>query len=366
MVKLIFIIDSMISGGAERVMAILANGFSESGYDTTILSKAHIPSFYKLDDNVKLVYPETVVNYRNKFTVLITRLKLYRDLYRYLNAEKPDFVISFSTTTNGIAVIICKLLGLYVIASEHINYRTDLKSFPVWVIKRLIYPHARLLTVLTERDKDEYYGKFMENVVVMPNPLPLKPAENVNLLLRDKIILSVGDLTRWDQKGFDNLLEIFAKISPEYPDWKLVIAGSGDQGRLREKLNQLALEQAVTILGEVRDIQPLFRKSSIFALTSRWEGLPMVLLEAMSQGMACISYDCFTGPRELITDRRDGILIDDQNYKDFVSGLKELMDDQDLRMNLGEEAIETSKKYLPGEIMKKWYTILEKSSGSIE
>jgi GalNAc-alpha-(1->4)-GalNAc-alpha-(1->3)-diNAcBac-PP-undecaprenol alpha-1,4-N-acetyl-D-galactosaminyltransferase len=110
----------------------------------------------------------------------------------------------------------------------------------------------------------------------------------------------------------------------------------------------------------------LFRKSSIFALTSKWEGLPMVLLEAMSQGMACIAFDCFTGPRELITDRSDGILIEDQNFTSFVTGLRELMEDQDLRMNLGEKAIEASKKYLPGEILKNWYNILEKSHDSVE
>jgi len=321
MVKLIFVIDSMISGGAERVMAVLANGFSESGYDTTIISKAHKSSFYQLGDNVKLVYPKTVVDYKNKVTILLTRLKLYLDIYKYLKAEKPDFVIPFSTTTNGVTIITCKLLGLKVIASEHNNFKLNLNSFKVWVIKRIIYPHARLLTVLTERDRNEYYGKFMDNVIVMPNPLPLEPAENVGNLLREKIILFVGDLSRWDQKGFDNLLEVFSQISPEYQDWKLVIAGSGNQSRLKEKIGELGLLENVSILGEVREIRTLFRESSIFALTSKWEGLPMVLLEAMSQGLACIAFDCFTGPRELITDRRDGILVEDQNLNAFVAGL---------------------------------------------
>ena len=194
MPKLIFVIDSLISGGAERVMSVLANRFSEIGYDTTIISKAHIPSFYKLEANVKLVYLKTRIDYRNVVSTMFSRLKLYLNIYKYLKTEKPDFVISFSTTTNGITIIVCKLLGLYVIASEHTNYKINLNSFSGWFIKRIIYPHASLLTVLTERDKNEYYGRFMKNVIVMPNPLPLDPVEDVNLKFREKIILSIGDI----------------------------------------------------------------------------------------------------------------------------------------------------------------------------
>jgi GalNAc-alpha-(1->4)-GalNAc-alpha-(1->3)-diNAcBac-PP-undecaprenol alpha-1,4-N-acetyl-D-galactosaminyltransferase len=357
--KLIFVIDSLISGGAERVMSVLANKFSEDGYDTTIISKAHIPSFYKLENSVKLVYLKTKINYKNKATILFSRLRLYFNIYNYLKAEKPDFVIPFSTTTNGITIITCKLLGLYVIASEHNNYKIYLNSFSFWFIRRIIYPHANILTVLTERDKNEYYGRFMNNVIVMPNPLPLDPVKNVNLLLREKVILSVGELSRWNQKGFDLLLEVFAQIAPEYPDWQLVIAGSGNPACLTWRIQKLGLDKRVSLIGEVNDIQTLMCRSSIFTLSSRWEGLPMVLLEAMSQGMACVAFDCFTGPRELITNRLDGILIEDQNINQFVCGVKELIEDQDLRLNLGTKAIEKSKNYLPENIMQKWLSLVK-------
>jgi GalNAc-alpha-(1->4)-GalNAc-alpha-(1->3)-diNAcBac-PP-undecaprenol alpha-1,4-N-acetyl-D-galactosaminyltransferase len=112
--KLIFIIDSLISGGAERVMAVLANKFSELGYNTTIISKAHIPSFFKLDDRVQLVYLKTKVDYRNKFTMLYSRIELYFNIYNYLKAERPDIVIPFLTHNNGITIIACKLWELNV------------------------------------------------------------------------------------------------------------------------------------------------------------------------------------------------------------------------------------------------------------
>jgi GalNAc-alpha-(1->4)-GalNAc-alpha-(1->3)-diNAcBac-PP-undecaprenol alpha-1,4-N-acetyl-D-galactosaminyltransferase len=362
MLKLIFIIDSLISGGAERVMSVLANRLSESGYDITILSKSHEPPFYKLESKVKLVYLRVKVNYDNKITILFSRLRVYLHICNYLRAKKPDVVIPFLTNTNGITIIICKLLGLYVIASEHNNYKLCLDSFPVWFIKRIIYPRSGLLTVLTERDKTEYYGRFMKNVIVMPNPLSLDPVKNIELLAREKIILSVGELSRMHQKGFDLLLEIFAQIAPEYPEWQLVIAGSGDHGTLTEMISKSGLDGKISLIGEVNDIQSHMRKSSIFALTSRWEGLPMVLLEAMSQGMASIAFDCFTGPRELITDGLDGILIEDRNKDHFVTGLKTLMEDQDLRVKLGRKAVETSKKYLPEEVTQKWINLIEKRS----
>jgi GalNAc-alpha-(1->4)-GalNAc-alpha-(1->3)-diNAcBac-PP-undecaprenol alpha-1,4-N-acetyl-D-galactosaminyltransferase len=361
MVRLIFIIDSLISGGAERVMSVLANGLSGSGYDITILSKVHMPSFYKLGTSVKLVYLRSEVNYRNKATIFISRLTLYFHIYKYLKAERPDVVIPFLTNTNGVTIIVARLLGLHVIASEHNNYKLYLNSFPVWFIKRVIYPRAGLLTVLTERDKNEYYGRFMKNVMVMPNPLALEPAGNVNLLVREKVILSVGELSRTEQKGFDTLLQIFAQIAPEYPDWQLVIVGSGDPGSLTSMIENSGLEKRVSLIGEVNDVQTLMQRSSVFTLASRWEGLPMVLLEAMSQGMACIAFDCFTGPRELITDRVDGILVEDQNTDHFVTGLKALIEDQDLRTRLGSQAIDTSKKYLPEKIMQRWVQLIENS-----
>jgi GalNAc-alpha-(1->4)-GalNAc-alpha-(1->3)-diNAcBac-PP-undecaprenol alpha-1,4-N-acetyl-D-galactosaminyltransferase len=357
--RIIFIIDSLISGGAERVMVVIANKLSEYGYDVSIFSKARLPSFFVLNESVKLVYPDTVVNYRNTLTILYTRLRLYVSVYRYLKKKRPDVVIPFSTNTNGITIIICKLLKLPVIASEHNNFRLNLKSPPVWFIKRHIYPLADILTVLTERDKDEYYGRFMKNVTVMPNPLGLDPLENHEDIERGKTILAVGELSRSHQKGFDILLEIFSKLANDYPDWGLVIAGSGDPGSFSSMISKSGLNKRVFFTGEVSDIQTLMRKCSIYALTSRWEGLPMVLLEAMSQGMACIAFDCYTGPRELINDRTDGILIKDQDIMHFVTELKMLLDDQDWRAYLGRNAVVKSKQYLPDRIVEMWDILLE-------
>jgi glycosyltransferase involved in cell wall biosynthesis len=368
MIKIIFVVDILSSGGAERVMSILANKFSENGFNITILSKTHKPSFYEIAGNVKLVYPKTIINNNNFVTVLFSRLKLYHDIYIYLKTEKPDLVIPFSTTTNGVIIPICKFLGLCVIASEHSNYKVNLKSLPIWFIKRMIYPKANLLTVLTERDKSEYYGKFMNNVVVMPNPLSMVPISTVNLLTREKIILAVGYISpsRVKVKGFDNLLEIFLKIAPIYNSWKLIIAGGGDLNYLNGIIQKSNLGSQVTLIGETKDLETLMQRSSIFAMTSRWEGLPLTIIEAMSQGMACIAFDCFTGPGDIITNGFDGILVEDQNLVQFESKLSELIENQDLRLTLGTNGIETSKKYLPEIIVRRWHKLIDTTLTSNE
>lgn len=359
MKRIIFIIDSLTSGGAERVMSILANDFAQHAYDITILSKSHSPAFYHLNSKVKLVYPKTVINYRNKLTTIITRFNLYFEIFKFLKKGKPDLVIPFSTTTNGVIIILCKMLKMSVIASEHNNFKLNLNALSNWYIKRYIYPCATMLTVLTERDKNEYYSKFMRNVIVMPNPLSLEPIKKIDLFLRDKVILAVANVSRWEQKGLDKLLEIFSEIAIKYPDWKLKIAGGGNKDYLNELIENFNLNSKVSLPGEVRDIKTLMQKSSIFAMTSRWEGLPMVLIEAMSQGMACIAFDCFTGPGDVITNGFDGILVEDQMNDHFIKRLSDLIENQELRSSLGTNAIKTSKRYLPEKIVKRWYTLIE-------
>lgn len=358
MKEIYFVTDSLKSGGAERVMSILANEFVNMGYRITILSKAKIFPFYELDEKIEMIYPSKKINYQNKISTFLGRCHLYVEIFQILKKKSPDLVITFSTTTNGSVIPICKILGIPVIASEHTNYRVNIHSFFIHIIKRYIYPKANILTVLTERDRADYYSKFMKNVVVMPNPLPLTPNRNI-VENREDIILAVGGISRWKIKGFDNLLKIFSKISTHYPNWKLMIAGAGAPNKLESLISEYHLEKNVSLLGEVRDIQSLMRTTSIFVLTSRWEGLPMVLIEAMSQGMACIAYDCFTGPGDILTNNKDGILVEDQNQDEFITKLSGLIQSKEKRIQLGLQAIETSKNYLPSKIIEQWKKLIE-------
>ena len=188
----------------------------------------------------------------------------------------------FSTNTNGGVIIISKILNIKVITSEHNNYKFRLKNPLIWLVKRLIYKMSNYLMVLTNRDKQEYYGRIYKKHSYNADPLPLIPLNSHNESQRDKIILAVGNVARWKHKGFDNLLSIFVNIENKIHEYKLVIVGGGDATYLKQICLELILKM-VQFLGGVNNIEHYMQKATVFVLTSRWEGLPMVLIEAMSQ-----------------------------------------------------------------------------------
>lgn len=358
--KIIFVTGGLISGGAERVLSIIANGLDTRGYDISIISKQQIKPFYNLNSKVNVIYPPTRLSYKNTFKTLLSRIAVFVDIFKILEFEKPAIVIPFSTTTNGSIIIVAKLLNIKVIASEHNNYKVGLQNPSKWFIKRFIYKMTDYLMVLTQRDVDEYYGNFIKNIVVMPNPLALIPINDNNEYKREKIILAIGNVSRWKHKGFDNLLSIFANIKNRIPEYKLVIAGGGDPTYLKQICSELNIENKVEFLGEVTDIAYYMQQASVFTLTSRWEGLPMVLIEAMSQGLPCIAYDCFSGPADIITNGKDGILIEDQNKEKFGLELISLIKNKNRQAILSKEALNTVKKYEINFILDKWENSLNK------
>jgi len=339
-------------------MSILANRFIILGYSVDIISKSHQKPFYDLDRRISIVFPKKVINYSNVFDSFWGRILVYIEIFNYFRKQRPDVVIPFGLSTNGVIILLCKVLKLRTIASEHTNYKVGLNLFFVRFIKKYIYPLANTLTVLTEKDA-EYYRKYMDNVVVMPNPLSLKPISEYDNFKRNDIILAVGDVSRWHTKGFDNLLNIFSDISGKYFNWKLIIVGGGDNEYLSAQVKHLNLEERVCLFGPTKEVQVMLRSAKIFALTSRHEGLPMVLIEAMSQGLPCIAYDCFTGPGDIITNGADGVLVEDQNTQDFHTKLSMLIEDPDMRAKLASNALQTCNKYLPDNIITMWQKLIE-------
>ncbi|WP_298807449.1 glycosyltransferase family 4 protein [uncultured Psychrobacter sp.] len=351
--KIVFVIGSLRGGGAERVLSLVVNELSTRGHEITVITKTP-ECDYILNTAVKWrpIFEREEIK-SDFFDKLSRRVKYFPRLLLRINKEKPDLTVSFLVGMNSKVTIISKLLNIPVIVSEHTNYKAGV-SFSSWVERRWIYKLANAVTVLTKYDYDNYYSKFLNNVYVMPNPVSF---ESINELRpRDKTILASGVLDRWSIKGFDNLLKIFSNVVIRHPDWKLKIAGAGDKGR--EYLESLAIslniENNIEFLGFCTDLDSTMRESSIFVLSSRYEGFGMVLIEAMSQGCACISYDCVAGPGEIITNGMDGILVKDQNTEVMEAELCRLIDDDELRWTLANNARENVKKFSLNAIGNRW------------
>ena len=353
------IISSMKGGGAQRVLALIANNLVEKlNFNISIITLLDPICEFELSPKINFINL-CGYNYVPSHTLRsILRLsKLYSK-----KENKPDLIISFITLTNLITIVVAKMFSIKIMVQEHNSHHRNMRGRKITslITKQFVYKYADLLTVLTSYDI-EYYKKHGINVKVLPNPCSYAPITNNNHS-RDKVVLAVGNLNRYHHKGFDNLIHFMAPILKSNSDWKLKIAGGGDEGLTY--LKKIAKEQNISseqiiFTGFVKNISEHMFNSSIFILPSRFEGLPMVLLEAMSQGTSCIAYDCVTGPSDIIQHNRNGLLIEDQNHKKMQIQLKKLMKDSDLRLRLTQEGIKSLERFHIDNVSKEYLCLIE-------
>jgi len=351
--KIDFIIVALSGGGAERVLTILANNFADRGYEVSVLTfneSSQGDDAYVLDPKIERIKLHDGKYSNHKIRSLNSLVSYYKD-----KTKRPDVIISFVCFTNLIAILAARFYGIKIIASEHTNHH--LKGSPEFLVdftRKYIYRMANFITVLTSYDLP-YYKDKGSKVVVMPNPTTFSPIENNNHK-REKIILAVGRLNNYHIKGFDNLLSIMPPILEKFPEWKLKIIGDGQKGEnfLKASAKKLNIEDRVIFTGFQNNIAEHMQNASIFVLSSRSEGLPMVLLEAMSQGMVCIAYDCITGPSDIINDGENGVLVENQNMEEMTNGLTKLVENETLRFELAENAIQSLDKFSMETISSKW------------
>ncbi len=350
--KIDFLVNSLAAGGAERVLVLLANHFHDKEHAVSIIT-FNDGDVWKPNETIKRVrlHDGRVKNQMIRSTIVL--LKHY-----YSKSNRPDVLISFMTRTNLIAILIARLYGIKVIASEHTNHVIVLDVIEKFT-RNYMYRFANALTCLTYFD-ESYYKKKRSKVYVMPNPSTFEIYKE-KLRDREKIILTVGALDRYHYKGFDNLIVMAAPILKKHTDWKLKFVGGGTTGlEVLKKLTKIHdVEQQVIFEGFSEEVYKIMRKSEIYVLPSQFEGLPMVLIEAMSQGMVCISFDCVSGPSDIITHNVNGILIENQNFDKLSDGLQMLIENSEKRLELSKNAVNSLDKFNINTIYNKYLEIFE-------
>ena len=235
------------------------------------------------------------------------------------------------------------------VACEHMSY----EACPLISkkIRKFCYPRLSAIVLLTNADAKHY--KFIEQskLFVIPNSLSFIADEPAKL--ENKRIIAVGRLT--EQKGFDILMSIAQIIKDEIPDWHIDIFGDGeDKSKLLELISEKKLESFVTINPPTKNIKEELLSSSLFVMTSRWEGLPMILLEAKACGLPIVSFDCPEGPADVIRDCEDGFLIECGDISALSEKIILLGKNQELRKQFGMMAKQSSNKYTASSIFIKW------------
>ncbi len=345
--RIVFVISSLNAGGAQRVISLMANHWSGLNHHISILTLSSDNSFCDLNSKVKVTplglerEPGSILS---GLKANIARINAIRTELKSIN---PDIVISFLTQTNIITIIACKSLGLPVIISERNNPSKDIISI-IWKAARYITYRSSDLLVLQTKQVKQFFNRYGVKTEIIPNPIR---AVNNTKVKKEKIILAAGRLTH--QKGFDLLIGAFTEVSSK--EWRLVILGEGpERENLKKLISEKCLESRVQMPGLVKNIDVVYSKSSIFVLSSRFEGFPNVLCEAMAAGLPCISFNCNSGPSDIIDQNINGILIGNENKNELIIAINDLINNEDKRIALGREAEKIAGRLNLEKIMALW------------
>lgn len=340
-------------GGTERAVTNLANLLINK-YEVCIVSLYHPASShlqFKLNEDVKIAYlnlevPKNIVQRNFQY------LKLVNILRKHIVTTTTDFLISTAHSVSFILPLVVLFRKTKSIAAEHIARRS--LPFVSKLLQRISYPFIDIVVVLSPSAKENY--SFCKKTYIIPNSLPfssiLKSKQN------NKVIISVGRISV--EKGIDRLIDVALKLRDDIDGWKIKVFGNGPyEDECRDMIDELNLNHIISLNNAVSNIHNEYLNSDILVMTSRYEAFPMVLLEAKACGVPVIAYDCPEGPREIIRDGVDGLLIEDGNVALMVEKLRLLMSDDNLRKTYAENAVNGIDEYKDEAIAQKWKTLLD-------
>lgn len=358
--KIFIVCPRLCHGGAERVGATLANGFANRGHEVFMISDLYEEVTFHLAENVKLL--NLTAPSKNTY---IKWLHAIRILRAYVKNEKPNVIIGIMELCSFVSKVACIGYNIPIIATEHNSFERPSsapmgkKSFFMKYFVNKIYDKV---TVLTDADR-VLTQSHLRNVQVMPNPLCLPSLTTIPV--KKNIVLAVGRIDNWHCKGFDVLLDAWGKIAKRYPNWKLQIVGPCRQISNKKYLLEIGAKwncsNQIEILNFESDIQKVYEKASVFVLSSRYEGFGLVLIEAMSQGCACIACDYKGRQQEILQNSKNGVLCEPDNIDALSESITKVLENASYRSRIQNNAIVRSKYYSLENTMDRWEKLLSQT-----
>lgn len=305
--KVLILIDQMEAGGAGRVTSTLLRGLIEKGYEVVmVLDNVNCKVFYPIPNCIRQIS----IGIKNNFLIGLKQLWLMFAVRRILKRERPDVVIAVTFTPFLYAHYATKGLSVPVICYDHTSFGRNMGRYVNW-IRYSLYGQADKLVILTKKDERLLGSKFPRKEVVY-NPLTYPIVRSPRS--RHKNVLCAGRIDSWNVKGFDRMIDMWSRIAPKHPDWTLQFAGGGSQSKfdeLKAMVKKAGIDKQVEFLGQIYDMPALYSVTSIFALPSRVEGFPMVLMEAMSQGCVCCAFEMGGSVHEMMSVTSGSVVKDD-------------------------------------------------------
>ncbi|MPW44389.1 glycosyltransferase family 4 protein [Acinetobacter guerrae] len=342
MMKISFIISSLkYKSGIERVACVLANALYNSGYLVEIINRDTKKN--------KVAYPlekgiEVYAFSGNYF-------KFYQSVEKHIQSSKPDYIVLHNMGKLSLLLSFLTIsFNSKIISLEHVAFL----SRPVWVqfLYKIRAKKINKIVTLTNNDA-QAYSSFHKNVTVINNSSPfILSLEKPSYCQDSKTVISIGRLTY--QKNFKDLLLAWSLVNNEINDWSLDIYGTGEELHYLKKLIEDRKIRNVTLKGQTDNVEQVYSNAAFYVMSSRYEGLPMVLIEAQTFGLPIISYDCPHGPAEVIDHDKNGLLVEDQNYKKLAAAILYLINNPDKRLNMSAQSLQEAKKYSVEFIVGQW------------
>ena len=373
--KIVYCTPSLyIPGGVERVLTTKANYLADvAGYDITIVltdGKGKEP-YYPLSHKVKIIQLD--INFEE-----LWHLSFFKKIFVYLKKQRifkkkltdtlmelrPDITVSLLRREINFLTSIkdgSKKVGEIHVNKDHYrnfegnNINIIKQLFSRWWMSNLINKLKKLdkFIVLTETDRKSWIE--LQNVLIIPNPLAIFPKETSSL--DNKQVITVGRYAY--EKGFEKLIESWEKVHKRHPDWILKIYGIDIIKNLTPIIQDKDLQGSIIPMDSTPQIYQAYQDSSIYVCSSRFEGFGMTLIEAMSCGVPCISFDCPHGPRNIITDGKNGYLVEPENVEALAERICHLIEHEELRKEMGKAARKRAEDFQEDKIMQKWVDLFE-------
>ncbi len=358
--KVGFLINDLNAGGAERATASLANNFVNHDIQTQIITFSKEESFYPLNKKVQhspVGFEE--IEHSLSIKRILGAVKRMFTLRKFIKEQKLDLLIGMSFSMTWYTVFATLFTKTKAVGTERNNpYKYKASKFNS-ILRKLFYFICDGYIFQTKKAAGFFADELKKSDIVLPNAIfnetvySLEPPEK-----REKIICAVGRLNK--QKRFDLLIDAFSAVNKQIPDYKLIIFGEGElRSELEERINSLNLSDKIFLPGTNPDVLKFLNKVSIFVLSSDYEGMPNVLMEAMALGLPCISTRCDMGPDELITDGENGILTDVGSSEQIAEAIVKIAENPELAAKLSKNAIKLRDTHSIEEISSSWIKFLK-------
>lgn len=329
-------------GGIERVTSVVANALADRGYSTGIVCLQRGTPYFHLKETVALHYTDCP-----RFLRISALKKIYAK-------EQPDVAVFLGSHRSFMNIPAAGKIPS--ITWEHFNATVNWHPLHKWSRKWAV-KHSKYIVTLTQRDAGNYAQMFgATNAVCIPNPITVEGVRPSSL--SSKRVLAVGRLA--GQKGFDMLLDAWTKTKSRHEGWQLRIVGSGKHHQqLQQQIRRNRLENSVEIVPATKDIAVEYGDASVMVMSSRYEGLPLVLIEGMAYGLPIVSFDCDTGPAEIIEHNKTGILVPPNDSDELALALDRVMTDKHIRSRFSENALERVQRFSTDNIIAQWERLFE-------